>query len=139
MISSRSVARIRPTFSSISSTASPYRPRWLWLSNSRERKSGMCGTLWARYRKKGRSIVVRSRIKGTLKYSMFGAMYRWKRCRVEVRPSLTLCGHAIEVWRPDRRMPLAAEIAVALIVRDHDDDVRRPPASYLLPQRRREP
>ena len=45
--------------------------------------------------------------------------------RVEAGPALALGGHAVEVGRADRRVPVGAEVAVAEVVGEDDDDVGR--------------
>src|SRR5262249_30576989 len=61
---------------------------------------------------------------------------------VKVRPPLTLRRQPIDLRRPDRRMPVAAKVAVALVVRENDDKIRRslaPKRQRLRSQRRKPP
>ena len=45
---------------------------------------------------------------------------------VEIGEPGTLSGHAIEIGRFDQRRSVAADVVVALIVGEEDDEVRRP-------------
>ena len=55
-----------------------------------------------------------------------GTSWRAKGSRIEVRQLYAILREAIDVWRPDIRGSIAADVAVADIVRNNQNDIRPP-------------